>query len=396
MSDFKEQLFKAFPDEKENIRRFIDESIKFTLELEKIGAITFKKMSLLDFTCFGLSYTANLFPLTKKYKGRTADEVVNSFFKNDILKTFIHSLGTTPGSSVFPIFCRIGWAATNNYYYPAKGGGDALSDLLTTICRENGVEIKLNMIVSKILVNNNVAIGVETSEGEKFTGKCIVSDVDANLTYYQLIGKEYLKSKFIEELDSRQKYPTFCLVSLGTDYDLASKELHGESITYNPSDEINELMGNDLTKNRKFIHLRSMRDPTLAPPGCHTISVGVRLPFSYENYWKTGPNLDRGVEYQYLKAEVCESIIDNISNVFSGLRNHIKVKDIATPITYQRYTLNSEGSMMGWEESTKGIARKEPLKKFYRVGHWSFPGGGTPRVLISGLIVSEIINSQLK
>lgn len=395
VKDFQNQMQKQFPHEKENIARFVDEAVRFADDINLLTKSTFKYMSYLDFTRFGLMYICNKFPLIKKYSGYTAEQVINSYFRDSKLRTLIHSLGTTPDSSIYPIFCRIGWASEGNYFYPSKGGGNALSQLLTDICNENGTEIKLSTEVEKIIIKDGAACGIMTSDGTVYNGRFIVSNADALLTYNKLIGHENLDIKFVEAINARKKYPSFCMISMGTDYDLKSKGYKGETITYNPCDDIDHLMGNDLSINRKFIHLRSMRDNSLAPEGFNTISVGVRLPYSYKNYWMTGPNRERGAEYYKLKEEVIEQVLDNISNVLPDLKNHVKVRDLATPITYERYTLNSEGSMMGWEESTGGIRRKEPIKNFQRTGHWTFPGGGTPRVLISGMIVSDLIRKYL-
>lgn len=393
---FEEELIQLYPKEKDNIHRFFMEALQFGRDINKLIVHTFKYMRIPDYLKFGIKYISNQFPMIKKYKHATSSEVVSSFFHDNGLKTLIHSLGTNPDSSVYPIFSRIAWANEQNYYYPAKGGGGALPKLLTEISKKNGVDFFMNTEVEKIFVENNKATGICVKGEKEYKGEYVVSGIDALYTYENLIGEENLKDGFLAQLKKKDKYPSFCMLSMGTDYDLNAKGYQGETITYNPSDDLRELMSDDLSKNRKFIHLRSMRDPSLAPEGLNTVSVGFRLPYEYKNYWMTGTERERGEEYYQLKEKVSQEVLENVEQVMPGLMEHIKVKDLATPITYERYTYNSSGSMMGWEESTGGIRRKEPIGNFQRVGHWSFPGGGTPRAMVSGMIVADLIERKLK
>ncbi|HCP60352.1 MAG TPA: hypothetical protein DIT43_02095 [Dehalococcoidia bacterium] len=70
--------------------------------------------------------------------------------------------------------------------------------------------------------------------------------------------------------------------------------------------------------------------------------------------------------------------------------------DVATPLTYERYTGNWQGSYQGWliTPKTMGMrmAKNLPgLKNFYMAGQWVEVGGGLPAVTISGRDVVQII-----
>ena len=82
----------------------------------------------------------------------------------------------------------------------------------------------------------------------------------------------------------------------------------------------------------------------------------------------------------------------------ADIRSHIEHLDIATPVTYFRYTGNRLGSMMGARPGKTNfklkIARqKTPLKNVFLSGHWSALGGGVP-IAVSTALSSFLIASK--
>ena len=77
---------------------------------------------------------------------------------------------------------------------------------------------------------------------------------------------------------------------------------------------------------------------------------------------------------------------------FPGITSDIEMVNVATPMTFERYTGNWKGSFEGWlitpENSNtimKPISQTLPgLRNFYMCGQWVEPGGGLPTGLMSG------------
>ncbi|BAJ62788.1 oxidoreductase [Anaerolinea thermophila] len=70
--------------------------------------------------------------------------------------------------------------------------------------------------------------------------------------------------------------------------------------------------------------------------------------------------------------------------------------DVATPLTFQRYTGNWRGSFEGWLMTPKeGFLRMKKtlttVKNFYMVGQWVQPGGGLP----SGVSTAREVIAQI-
>ncbi|MGB7250181.1 MAG: hypothetical protein WBC73_14675, partial [Phormidesmis sp.] len=79
--------------------------------------------------------------------------------------------------------------------------------------------------------------------------------------------------------------------------------------------------------------------------------------------------------------------------------------DVATPLTYERYTANWQGSSCGWLLSKQTLPLKivglpktlRGLQCFYQIGQWVEPGGSVPVVAMSGRnIIQQICHEDKK
>ena len=119
------------------------------------------------------------------------------------------------------------------------------------------------------------------------------------------------------------------------------------------------------------------------------------------NNWHTEDS-KRGEEYRKLKEQVADQLIASAEKVIPELSEHIVYKDVATPLTYEQYTLNYQGSIMGWLSTPENMAwickwgQRTPIENLYQAGHWTFPGGGIPTVIFSGKTATELILKDIQ
>ena len=138
-----------------------------------------------------------------------------------------------------------------------------------------------------------------------------------------------------------------------------------------------------------FIHLAfpSFYDESLSPQGCESIFLTVLAPFMTKDYWKEK------------KEELSNLLIQRAENIIPELSQNIIVKEISTPQTIYRYTLNSQGANYGWEMSNAHVSRmrlkqKTPVKGLILAGHWTLPGAGLATVAQSGYSAAKLILSD--
>ena len=89
------------------------------------------------------------------------------------------------------------------------------------------------------------------------------------------------------------------------------------------------------------------------------------------------------------KARFVDGVLQAAEAVLPGLRQHLTFVEGATPRTMERYTLNQEGALYGWEPSPDQVAgsrpaHRTPLPGLYLAGHWTRPGGGVYGAVASG------------
>ena len=106
--------------------------------------------------------------------------------------------------------------------------------------------------------------------------------------------------------------------------------------------------------------------------------------------------MSAGERYKLAKEQIADKVIAILDKRFPGLASQVEMRDIATPMTYERYTGNWQSSYQGWLTTTKTMGMRMSknlpgLKNFYMAGQWVEVGGGLPAVAMSGRNVTQII-----
>jgi len=253
--------------------------------------------------------------------------------------------------------------------------------------------IALDTTVSKIVVQKGKALGVELEGGHQIKSRYVVSNMDGRQTFLKLVGGEHLRQKFIKELNESKVYGSVVGISLGVGMDFKAKGVKSSELNYCPSSDVDELFSAQPEKAGLMIRLHSLLDPSQAPPGEGTVGILACFPYDFRNYWKLDKEGRKGKEYQMLKDDVADMLIASAEKVIPGLSQHIVYKRVATPLTLEQATLNSLGSAMGWypEPRAKMRSQKTPIKNLFQAGHWTFPGGSVPAVIISGRNAAQLV-----
>ena len=189
-------------------------------------------------------------------------------------------------------------------------------------------------------------------------------------------------------------------VHLGLNVDLSKHDsLSSEyELFINPSYDFDEQYLACLANNMNHVPLSvtfySNLEKNLAPNKKSYLSITTLAGY---DFW-TG-SLDK--EYLDRKELFADILIKRVQKFIPDLASHIEVKDIATPLTMERYTGNYKGAVFGWEQnvSQAGINRTDnftPINNVYLVGAWTRPGAGIVGVLQSGERVAEYIVSTKK
>ncbi len=252
---------------------------------------------------------------------------------------------------------------------------------------------RVDTILAEPGADGDRAVGVRLVDGTEHRADVVISAADGHATLFHMLDSKYVSDKVKGYYDSMPIFPPIVQVSLGIDRDL-SDEPH--MVTFALAEPI--VMAGE--EHSRMVVKHYCHDPTLAPAGKSVTTT--MFPSAYE-YWKalsTEPE-----RYEAEKKDIAIKVIDQLERRWPGIGGQIEVVDIATPLTYERYTGNWKGSMEGWLPTTettgmmmgKGMDKTVPgLDGFYMVGQWVEPGGGLPPAATSARGVIERICKQDK
>lgn len=285
----------------------------------------------------------------------------------------------------------IAYAHTQNAGVPI-GGSLEFSKAIAQRYLDLGGKIHYNAQVEKILVKDQQAIGVRLYSNEEYYADRVIAACDGRGVVFDLLREQSLDRAIYQLYDGHLPIRSQLQVSLGVDRDF-SGEPHW--ITYlldRPITIAGETHSEISVKHYCF-------DPSLAPPGKSVLTVMLTTPY---DYWQRiyGRSL-----YHHEETEEATLVIEQLEQFYPGIQSDIESVDVATPLTYERYTGNWQGSSCGWLLTKKtlpllikGIPKTiSGLRRFYMIGQWVEPGGGVPIVAMSGrMIIQQICHDDRK
>lgn len=279
----------------------------------------------------------------------------------------------------------LAYMATGNAGFPA-GGSLAFAQALEQRYLALGGQIHYKAQVEKILVENGRACGVRLYNDEIHRADVIISAADGRGTVFDMLGGDYASKEMRRRYDGHLPIHTQILVALGVNRDLSAAPHWATYLLDQPL-----LIAG---RERTAIGVKTYNfDPSLAPPGKSVMQVTLESDYGY---WQRiyGRRL-----YDMEQLQVADIVIDFLEKLYPGIGADIEIKDVATPLSYERYTGNWLGSTCGWllTDSTmlmmvKGLSKTLPdLENFYMAGQWVEPGGSVPIVAMSGRNVVQLM-----
>src|SRR5438552_2087215 len=328
----------------------------------------------------------------------SAIDFLDQWFETDVLKATMSASGIigtflgvrSPGTAYVLLHHYMGEidGAFRAWGF-ARGGTGGISNAIAEAAVEAGVEIRKEAAVAKIIVKNGRAVGVALQNGDEVYGKVISSSVDPRLTFINFMENGDLPGDFLDEVRRYKFRGSSGKVNLALDALPDFKCMPGPgahlrgAISISPAVEYMEKAYDDAKygtfSRRPYIDIviPSLTDPSVAPPGKHVMSCFVQ----YAPY-----KLKPGLNWDDLKEDFGNTVIDTISDYAPNLKNIILHKQVVTPLDLEREWGLSEGNIFQGELSLEqlfflrpapGWARfRTPIKNLYMCGSATHPGGG--------------------
>lgn len=304
-----------------------------------------------------------------------------SKFHDPLLSEAIKEMWMPEFPMLFMLF-TFAYLHNKNAGYPI-GGSTPMSEALAGRYLELGGKINFRHKVEKILVEGNRATGIRLKDGTEIKASRIISAADGYNTIFNMLDGKYADERVKEPYERWKIFQPLIFVGIGVNRSFKNEPLSVSGFSY-PLDE--PVIIGDSVRNRLWIHLYN-HDDSMAQEG--KTSIIIMLPSEF-TYWKNIAADETA--YKAKKQEISEQIIQILEKRFPGISSNVEAVDVATPLTFERYTGNWQGSFEGWlitrENSyvmMKPMSQSLPgLDRFYMCGQWVEPGGGLPTSIMSG------------
>ncbi len=318
---------------------------------------------------------------TGKYS-KSAAAYADNYLQNSFLKTVIRNL-FSPDGPIWFVIMMIACVAAGQLGLFKNGCHEFVNSIVDNYTSLGG-QIQYKATVTKVLVENGKAVGIELSDGSEHRADIIVSAADGRSTIFDLLDGIYLDEKTTNRYNTWKPYDPMIVVSLGV------ARQFDEDVPMTMF-----LLKEPLRYGERAVTMLPLRifnyGDEFAPKGKSVIQIML------ETEWDYWFNLRKNIEdYNATKQNIAQELIMRLEINYPGISSQIEMIDVATPYTSWRYTLNHRGSPMGWLMTKKTLMEQIPrtlprLDNFYMAGQWVLPGGGVPGCIYTGRNVIQIL-----
>lgn len=266
------------------------------------------------------------------------------------------------------------------------GGMGSVAEALAQCARGFGATIRTGMAVSRIVVENGRAAGVETEGGESFASRTIVSSADPKRTILDLVGSRHVETGFTRRIANIRSRGNAAKLHLALDglpaIDGLEKKEFGDRLLIAPDADYVERAFNPAKYGEMSVEpvleitIPSFRDSSLAPTGKHVLSAVVQYaPYGLKEGWSAAA-----------RDALRDKAIETIARYAPDLPQRITAAELLSPAD-----LETEFRMTGghWHHGeltldqflfvrpVAGAAQyRMPLDGLWLCGAGTHPGGG--------------------
>ncbi len=323
----------------------------------------------------------------QKWSKLTVGELAGRF-RSPLLRDALLHLFEPDFSVFYMILSQMGFMYKHQAAYPL-GGSLPLATTLEKRYKQLGGRVQYRAKVEKILVEDRRAVGVRLVNGSEQRADVVVSAADGYTTIFKMLDGKFAGKKIREQYATWQPFRPVMYVGAGVNRTFPDYPYSVEGNAFQLPHPV--VMAGE---EHKILPIRIRNeDPAFAPAGKTVLTSAI---YTRYDFWKA-LECDRAA-YEAEKEKVAAAYIAALEQIWPGIAAQVEMIDISTPLTFERYTGNLQGSITGWKltpkQATTAIPRTLPgLDAFWMVGHWVYPGGGVPAGVTTG---REVIWKQCR
>ncbi|MEZ6125893.1 MAG: NAD(P)/FAD-dependent oxidoreductase [Planctomycetaceae bacterium] len=358
---FQQRLIRRFPEERRGIERYF----RLMQSVDRGLAMASELNGFMDKLRLLLTAPAIVFQGLKP-----AGQVIDRYIKDPRLKAILEARsgdhGMAPERVPFALHVAIEAHYWEGAWYP-RGGGAAIPKAFLARLRNNGGEIRLRTRVDRILLEKfgggRRAVGVRLESGEEIRAATVISNADAWVTYDRLLGAENLSSGLVERIRKLEPSVSALSLFLATDLDIDALGLDSGNYwimndvrvdaTYRFAE--NDLLDSDSVFPGAFLTVTTKKDPDKMKDGIHTMEAFTFVSHRPFREWQSSRTGDRPEDYHAFKKRLVDRMLSSIERVVPGIRDHLLLCELGTPLTNRFYLEASFGNVYGTAKSKHQI-----------------------------------------
>jgi phytoene dehydrogenase-like protein len=272
-----------------------------------------------------------------------------------------------------------------------RGGMGMVTALMAEAAREAGAEIRTDAEVESVLISDGRASGVRLVGGEEVRAAVVVSNADPKRTFLSLCDASALPAQFLAAVRAYRCNGTSIKINLAVSqlphavamgnggkpqpYHHGIVELSQPLIDM---DRAQSLALRGIPADNPHIELcfPTVHDPTLAPPGCHVVTIDVN---SQPYHLADG-------EWDGIRDRIADRAIAQIGGLFPDLERSILHRQVLSPLDLERVLGLTGGHALHGDMAADQLFSLRPVRGYadyrtpvpglYLCGAGTHPGGG--------------------
>lgn len=385
--NFVDQLSKIFPDERENLTKYIQEIQSICNEFPRYNLVGKGK------------YNDDILYIN-------AQEFIESVTPNKKLQAVLSGSNFLYAgvANKTPLYVH---ALTVNSYiqssYKCVNGGSQISRLIIKELRKYGAEVYKHSEVNEFVFDDeNVLKSVKTKTGKEFFAKKFISNIEIRTTL-DLVGQERYKKSFTKRIYDLEPisscFSVYIVLKPNT-----FKHFNYNYYHYKSEDIVWE---KSLPENVKWpeCYMLSSCSSNQNPEFSESLTAITYMDYDEVKEWESSFNTvaehhERGQEYEDFKQKKAEQFINEIEKKFPDLRSHIETVYTSSPLSYRDYIGGYKGNMYGYVKDSSNplktiISPKTKISNLFLTGQ-SINMHGILGVTIGAFVTcSEILGKEL-
>ncbi len=322
----------------------------------------------------------------------TARQLFEKFFpgRDDVIRLLMEPIAYANGSTLDDPAITYGIVFSNfmsKGVFTFKGGTDTLIKKMRAESKRNGVTLKSNVCVEKILVEDRRVVGVRAN-GKEIKARGVLSNANLKSTILHLVGPENLSKEFFAEANAVRLNNSSCQVYIGI--------RRGEKI-----DQVGDLLFTSVLDHFDSTALcaRNVTSRTFSiyypdtRPGSDKYSIVSSTNANYSDWASLSPEA-----YEAEKKKLIDETVAALEKYLPGVSSKIDHLEASTPKTFEHYTMHMMGASFGTKFEGLKVSMDLPnqVKGLFHAGSVGIIMSGWLGAVNYGVIVSNNVDKYVR